>query len=373
MGGFESACHINSRGQRLNLVQMTQHDTQIAEDYKRLQRIGICVARDGIGWPYIEQRAGQYDFSTLAPMVEAARDQGIQVIWNLCHYGWPDDVDVFSPAFVDRFARFCTAVTRFIRTYSDDVPFFVPINEISFVVYAVCEAGFMYPHTRSRAGELKRQLIRAAIAGMEAVWAVDARARFAHAEPLVHILAPRDRPDLIPAAAVRREAQFEAWDMLSGYRDADLGGDPRYLDIVGVNFYHSNEWELPGNRLRWEDTPRDDRWIPFHQLLAEVYERYNRPLFIAETSHFGAGRAAWLREIAEEVQQALFNGVPLQGVCIYPIIDRPDWEAVEQWHHSGLWNLVPDEHGNLQRVIEPEYAEAVREAQQLVNLMPEPM
>ncbi len=331
----------------------------------------MSVARDGVGWPFIEQRAGQYDFSTFARMLDAARDQDIQVIWNLCHYGWPDDLDVFSPAFVNRFARFCRATARFIRTYSDDVPFFVPINEISFVVYAICEAGFMYPHTRARAGELKRQLIRAAIEGMEAVWSVEPRARFAHVEPLVHVLPPRERPDLTREAEGRRNAQFESWDMLSGRLAPELGGNPRYMDIIGVNFYHSNEWELPGNRLRWEDRPRDERWIPLHRLLAEVHERYHRPLFMAETSHFGEGRAEWIREIGSEVQQALYNGVPLEGVCIYPIIDRPDWEDTDQWHHSGLWDLVPNERGFLQRVIEPGYAEAVREVQQLVSLTPE--
>ena len=40
-------------------------------------------------------------------MLEAARDEGVQVIWDLCHYGWPDDLDIFSPQFVERFARFC--------------------------------------------------------------------------------------------------------------------------------------------------------------------------------------------------------------------------------------------------------------------------
>jgi hypothetical protein len=76
--------------------------------------------------------------------------------------------------------------------------------------------------------------------------------------------------------------------MLAGGLDPALGGHPRYLDIIGVNFYHANQWEHPDQRLRWEDIPRDRRWIPLRYLLAEVYDRYDRPLFISETSHFGA-------------------------------------------------------------------------------------
>ena len=45
----------------------------------------------------------------------------------------------------------------------------------------------------------------------------------------------------------QRNSQFEAWDMLSGPRRARNWAAPeQYLDIVGVNFYSANEWEVPG-------------------------------------------------------------------------------------------------------------------------------
>jgi hypothetical protein len=96
-------------------------------------------------------------------------------------------------------------------------------------------------------------------------------------------------------------------------------------------------------------------------LLAEVYDRYRRPLFIGETSHFGVGRGPWLKEVYEEVQTAIRMGVPMEGITIYPIIDRPDWDDLEHWHNSGLWDLIPDEHGNLQRVLNEEYAAVLKE------------
>jgi hypothetical protein len=117
-------------------------------------------------------------------------------------------------------------------------------------------------------------------------------------------------------------------------------------------------------RLRWEDDPRDERWVPLHQLLAEIYTRYGRPLFLGETSHFGTGRGLWLKEIHQEVKKAILKGVPVEGITIYPIIDRPDWDDINQWHNSGLWDLVPDEQGRLQRVLNEEYATVLREIQQ---------
>ena len=154
--------------------------------------------------------------------------------------------------------------------------------------------------------------------------------------------------------------------MLAGIRDRELGGHPRYLDVMGLNYYHSNQWEYPGARLRWEDTPRDARWMPFHRLIAEVYDHYHRPLFVGETSHFGAGRAAWIREIAEELRAALDAGVPLEGVCLFPIIDRMDWRDENHWHNSGLWDLVRQPDGKLMRVLNPEYAEAMKQSQLLL-------
>ncbi len=362
LAGFKSACHINKAGRRLNMLSLTQHDIQASADYALLRNFNIRTVRDGICWPLIEH-GGKFDFSPLVPLLEAARQNDMQVIWNVFHYGTPDDLDVFSAQFVDRFAMYCTALARFIHNYTDRVPFYVPINEVSFLSWAAGHVGYIYPFGVDRGRELKRQLVRAAIAGIEAIWQINPNARIVQVEPLIHVVYPKGHPELAEQAAAQRASQFEAWDMMAGRQEPGLGGQPKYLDIMGLNYYHSNQWEYPNIRLRWEDTPRDERWIPLHELLAEIHRRYRRPLFLGETSHFGAGRGLWMKEIHLEVKTALANGVPVEGITIYPIIDRPDWDDIEQWHNSGLWDLVPDEQGNLQRVLNEEYAAVLREIQ----------
>lgn len=364
MAGFEGASHINSSGKRLDMVQATQHDRLVEADYAMLREAHIRVVRESMRWHLIE-RHGRFDFSTLAPMLRAANAQGVQVLWTLCHYGWPEDLELFSPEFPGRFARFCAAVAGYIADHSNAEPFYSPINEISFICWAVCHSDLMSPYSvgsHGRDDELKRQLVRASIESIEAVWAVDPRARIVHVDPIIHVIAPPGRPDLAEAARRQRDSMFEAWDMLRGSRDGDLGGAPKYLDIIGVNYYHSNQWEyLTNDRLFWH--LGDPRRVPLRDLLREVHERYRVPIIVGETSHVGGGRAQWVREIADEVCAARRMGVPLEGVCLYPIVDRTDWENDQHWHNSGLWNVEPDGQGGLRRVADAPYLAELLAAQ----------
>lgn len=366
MAGFESACHINAKRQRLDMIGAVQHDLQAAQDYQRLSTIGIRSARDGMRWHLIE-RSGQYDFSSLEPMADAAANAGVQVIWNVCHYGWPDDLDIFSPQFIERFARFSGAVARFFADRSDEVPVYAPINEISFFSWAAGRS-CMYPFAAGRDGELKAQLVRATIAGCEAIWDVDRRARFVYPEPTIHCVPLPSNPMLIEPAVRQTESQFQAWDMICGRERPELGGHPRYLDILGSNFYYSNQWECPdGERIHWHIKPRDTRWVPYHRLLETIYRRYGRPLLVAETSHLGVGRGEWIIEIAEEVKKARLAGTPVEGICLYPILDRHDWDDEEHWHNSGLWDLRLTHDGQYERILNQDYMESLRNAGALLG------
>jgi hypothetical protein len=366
MAGFECSCQINAAGARLDMTAALGHDLHAAEDYGRLREAGIASARDGLRWHLVD-RGGYYDWSSWIPMLEAARDRGVQVAWDLCHYGWPDDLDIFSPAFVDRFARFAREAARIHREHTDDTPFFAPVNEINFFAWAATR-DLIFPYARGRDGELKRQMVRAALAAMDAIRCVTPGARMIFPEPLIHNVPPRWRPWIAGPAEAQSNSQFEAWDMLAGRMAPELGGGERYLDIVGVNFYAANQWEVPGGRkLHWDAGSNDPRWVPLHVLLEGVWRRYRRPLFIAETSHYGAGRAPWVREVAAECRAALDRGVPVEGVCLYPILDRFDWEDRTHWHNSGLWDMCGNGTGGYQRVLNEEYAAALREARKLVR------
>ncbi len=72
--------------------------------------------------------------------------RGTQVIWDLCHWGLPADIDILSEDFVTRFAAFARAAASLINGCTDTVPFFCAINEISFWAWVGGDVEAFHPH-----------------------------------------------------------------------------------------------------------------------------------------------------------------------------------------------------------------------------------
>jgi beta-glucosidase/6-phospho-beta-glucosidase/beta-galactosidase len=255
-------------------------------------------------------------------MLKAARREGIQVIWDLCHYGLPHDIDIWSPAFVDRFAAFAGAAARVVSAESDAVPFYCPMNEVSYWAWAGGDHGLMYPYGQGIGAALKRQLVRAATAAIDAVRDVDPRARFVQAEPLINVVGRADDPDDVAAAEEYRQAQFEVFDMLAGRVCPELGGSEAHLDIIGVNFYFNNQWFRNGPTI----PIGDPAYRPLRSLLDEVSRRYSRSILVTETGAEGESGPGWLRYVTGELRAARRRGIAIEGICIYPVMDYPGWD-----------------------------------------------
>jgi beta-glucosidase/6-phospho-beta-glucosidase/beta-galactosidase len=340
LAGFECATGYNAHGQWIDQIAATHHDRHVDEDYRRLRRIGIRAAREAVRWPLVDRR-GRYDFSSVAPFVEAARRHGVEVIWDLFHYGYPDGLDPFDPGFARRFADYCHAAGRWIRARTDGQCWFTPVNEPSFFAWAGGEVGRFAPHARGRGHELKVALARAAIAGIDALRAVCPGCRIVNADPLCRVVPPRELPER--AGEVERfnsDGVFESWDMLAGRVMPELGGSRAHLDVIGINYYWTNQWELGRDcQPLAEDDPRR---VPLRDLVRRAWQRYGGELLITETSHVDDMRPVWLDQLSRECEALLDEGVPLRGVCLYPILGMPEWHAQEEWTRMGLWDVVQD-------------------------------
>ncbi|MBV0892827.1 glycosyltransferase family 4 protein [Paracoccus sp. Z118] len=340
LGGWESSTHRLHHGRRLDVLAATGHDTHAVQDYRQLQSLGVRACRDAARWHLIEREPGRYDFSSLTPMIEAARDTGTQVVWDLLHYGWPDDLDIWSPAFVDRFVRFARAVAEHHRDLTGAVPFWCPVNEISFFAWAGGDARYLNPFAAGRGYELKVQLARAYLDAVTELRAVDPRARFILAEPLIAIHHAHWTGRPVWEAQGWHDAQFQAFELVSGRMWPQIGGDYSFLDIVGVNYYFNNQWIHGGKPVDVDDVI----YRPLSDLLVEVGARYARPVMLAETGIEGHRRAAWLAYVADEVARARARGVPVEGICLYPIANHPGWDD-DRLCPNGLLGHAPGPDG----------------------------
>ena len=340
LGGFECSTHRLATGKRLDEIAFTHHDRFAGQDYRRLIEQGITTAREGLRWHLIEQRQGNYDWSSLLPMLRAAQSAHVQVIWDIFHYGWPDWLDVFEPRFVDAIAAFAREFARVWKNETDDVLFACPTNEISFFSWAAGDGAVLNPFCTRRGDELKQQLVRANLAVCEALWDIDQRTRITQIDPMINVL-PLDpnNEKQVHEAESYRTSQFEAWDMLSGRLKPELGGDPKYLDAIGANYYVHNQWIL-GQGFIDQNNPR---YKPLRNIIKEIYDRYQRPFFIAETGIEDDLRPKWFRYVCGEAMAAAKDGVQLEGICLYPILNHPGW--LDDRHcYNGLWDYA-DEKG----------------------------
>jgi UDP-galactopyranose mutase len=356
IAGYEGADHLSGSGLAFDLIDAAGQAERVLDDYRAARDVGIACVRETVGWRRVERPYG-FDFEGLRLRAEAARRYGIQVLWTLCQGDWPHDVDVLADDFPQRFAAYAAACAQAVRDAGDDeAPVFTPLEEISFLSWGVAETGLFNAHRRdlrSQGFEVKRRLVTATLAACMAIRAIDPRARFLHMEPLARRTGNAPSPqafttgeslggdDEYPGERPRHDAafQFQAWDMLWGRSEPQLGGNPRYVDLLGVNCYASRQIEsrtlapLPGRR-------GERRRMPLHRMLAEVNARYGRPVVVGERSPIGVNRAGWLREIGDEIREALMNGIPVAGTCLHPLADRPKWKDPQRWRAHDLWEDV---------------------------------
>lgn len=344
LGGFECATGYNARGDWIDQVAATHHDRYANEDYERLRTVGILAAREAIRWPLVDRGHGRYDFSSVEPFLAASNRHGVEVIWDLFHYGFPDGLDLFSEDFPRRFEDYCAAAAQFLGPRQAGRCLFTPVNEPSFFSWAAGEVGRFAPHQRGRAFELKVALARAGIRGIDAIRSVVPDARIVNVDPLCHVAPPLDRPE--PADAVRHfndVAVWESWDMLAGRMLPELGGSRAHLDIVGMNYYWTNQWELGRDECPLAES--DPRRVPLSVLIESVWQRYGGDLLLTETAHVDDMRPRWLAHVVKEAELVLRKNIPLRGICLYPILGMPEWHMPETWVNMGLWDLRPCEQG----------------------------
>lgn len=352
--GFECSTHLRRNGRRVDVIAATAHDRFAERDYRLVAGHGMAFVRDGLRWHRIEQAPGAYDWSSFLPMLQGAARAGITVVWDLRHFGWPGWISPWQPDWAQRFSEFAGAAAALIRCETGSGGFYVPVNEISFLSWCGGEMGHINPFARRRGNRLKRVLVEAFLGATAAIRAADPDAVISCSEPLIRVH-PFENGAGQRAARSLTHVQFDALDMLLGRKMPELGGSEDVVDLIGLNYYPGNQWEV---RTGTKIPPGAPRYTPLRDLLRNVSRRYERPLWIAETGCEGDERPDWFRYVCEEVTTARAVEVNIQAICLYPILNHPGWDD-DRYCANGLHCGVAP--GGLRPVHEPLAAEIARQ------------
>ena len=345
MAGFECTAALTSDGNRLDLLRASGHDKCVRTDYETIAELGIKTVREGFAWSTVDVGGGTYDFTRYRPILEAGREMGVQQIWDLSHFDFPERLDPMSWEFAAAYAEYAKRVIDVLRQYERGTLYVVPMNEPSFFSW-MSECGLWAPFLKGDGIELKRQLIRAATAAMDAIWSVDRDVRFIHADPFMYRLPerPEGEGDVEYCRDFNGYIRWQSWDMIAGRIEPELGGRPEFLDIVGVNYYLHNQQFA---RTNGDEEPfftciglDDPRRLSLSDLLGQIYSRYQRPMLMTETGSYEELRPGWWEVTLRQLAEAMNAGLPVYGVCSYPTLDvTPDAGFIAPC--SGLWDFHP--------------------------------
>ncbi len=370
MAGYECSDQLNCFGSRVDLLKTSGHMALVEQDYWDIAAYNIKTVREGIRWSMVEKVPYQYDWTDVIKLFEASKKTGTQQVWDICHFGFPDDLTPLHPMFARRLTAVCVAFVHLYKKYfPDEILVVTPINEVSFISWLGGDVKGTSPFCHGQGWDVKYNLMRAYIEAVHAIKNMDASVKILATEPLINIALPLN-PTAAEVTATYNinQDQFQAMDMLSGKICKELGGSPECMDIAGFNFYYNNQRRVNESiPLNWLQRDGQQGWRHLSELVRNAWQRYYCPVIISETSHAGGDRPLWMRYVGEECKKMLDEGLPLLGVCLYPVIDRTDWDYTDVWHHSGLWDTNDESTIALDRILHEQYSGELRNVQKLIG------
>ncbi len=398
MTGFEGS---NIPQIEADEYEWTQHYQNFSQDFAQIrEELNIKRLRYTLPWYKLNPAKGKFDWSWSDRVLHRADELGLQLIINPIHFGTPNWLqDSFgNPDFPEYAAEYFSQIAR---RYGRQIKFYTPHNEPLISALFSGDFGHWPPYWNGLNNYVKivNNIARQMVLSVEAVRQEVPEAVMVHVEAGEYYATHQSDPWLVQDVFLRNERRFLVYDLISGRvkdNHALLGWLARQgltdkelswfqeraieLDVVGVDFYpHCEAWletlngEVIQNRDHgfrivkafeaYRDSSRVKREInlplSMSGVLRQYYERYQRPIMLTETDFCGLPehKALYMQYTVQEVQRLRAAGVPILGYTWWPAIDHLNWDnALKERGHIhpvGLWELRPNESGQLERISTP--------------------
>lgn len=342
----------------------TRHRERWREDLALAREAGADAIRYGLTWPEVETSPGSYRWQAIDAVLDELESLGLEPIWDLVHFGVPAHYPggFLDPAFPEAFERY---VEAFAARYRGHVRKLTPINEPYISTLFRAGKGIWPPYLQGDEGfarmlaaivDALRRGIRAVdrVAPDTEIWLNDGADTFHPATP-----------DLAEEAERRTLQRYAPFDLLlglarpgqetheallaAGYPESSLADEPVRIDVIGLDYYPETEHLLERGEdgtLRTTVAPRPHG---LRVALEAYHHRYDRPLFVAESSASGddARRRRWIEWNVAEMGAAMRSGVEVLGYTWWPLFDHVDWDSLltdlrGSVCPAGLYHLRPE-------------------------------
>jgi beta-glucosidase len=376
--GIECSCPVIAGGQRVDQLRDTGHYEMWQTDLRIVRELGLRYLRYGPPIYRIFKGRGEYDWSSLDPVMAEMRRLGVIPIIDLVHFGLPDWLGNFqNHEWPDYFAEYA-------RTFAERYPwvrYYTPVNEMYVTALFSAAFGWWNEMLRSDVGFLTniKNSVRASILAMRAILDLRPDAIFIYSESTEYV--HPGSPQMVTQAHFMNERRFIALDLLFGhdvsatiYRYLLANGmtpeeymwyfnqrDLRRHCIMGTDYYITNEHVVraDGTAIGAGDV------YGYYVITRQYFDRYRLPVMHTETNRVDKHAVEWLWKEWMNLLRLREDGVPIIGFTWYGLVDMKDWDTAltkmrGTVNRVGLYTLE-----RKQRKVAREYRRLVQEYSQL--------
>jgi len=324
---------------RQDEMAKTCHYQHWKDDFALLKELGIEHLRYGPPYYSVHTGPGKYDWSFTDETFQALRDQNVNVIADLCHFGLPDWVGNFqNPEWPRVFVEYAQAFARRFPW----IRFYTPVNEIFIAATFSAQFGWWNERLKTDRAFVTalKHLCQANVLAMHAILKETPNAIFIQSES-TQCFHP-DGPDCEPAARRYNQKRFLSFDLTYGHHlnatiyeyllDNGMTRDEyhwflqhhmRSRCVMGNDYYEANE-----NLVHADGSISPSGEIfGYFPITHEYFARYKLPVMHTETNCAEPNAVKWLKKEFANVRRLKRNGVPLLGFTWYSLQDQVDWDT----------------------------------------------
>lgn len=316
----------------------TAHYKMYDQDFDALKKMNMNAFRFGLEWSRIEPNEGAWSVEAITyykRYIKELKRRGIEPIVTLFHFTLPvwfvEKGGFEKRKNVQYFTRFAEKI---LRELGSDVSYVITLNEPELYAYEGYYQGDWPPNLIGKKWKFWRvlnNLARAHNQAADMIHGLSRRYKVSIAKNSVFFYAGDD------AWLSRKTADFFQYFQ----DDYFLKKIVKRSDFLGINFYFSNR--VYGYRVHNPDQRLSDLgWdlSPDHIQFAleRLHEKYNKPIIITENGladQKDEYRKWWLAKTLIGMQNALSNGVKLEGYLHWSLLDNFEWDK-GYWPKFGL-------------------------------------